>query len=127
MTFDQWVSDLDSRCVEFVTARELYSGGTLDKNARALEGLFALRKRHCANPFCHWMLDDERVEYHAYGFGDVCAVCHSMFQAVGVLNLGLRDSHYFKLAHEKWKKEQESAAKLAKERKKRMGMDEDES
>jgi len=90
----------------------------LTKNARALEELFALRKKSCVN--CGWALDDERVvDYKIAFIGEVCHTCYALNSSLTFMNTGLKNPNYFRNLHEEWEKEM----KNFKDRRKKMGLD----
>jgi hypothetical protein len=91
-----------------------------DKNVKMLDGLFLMVTKRCANPYCKWPISALRLTtYAAPGIGDICATCHDLYNAITIINLGLKDIHYFRRHHEEWKREQEEY----KKKRRGMGLD----
>jgi|SRR5208282_2648193 len=95
-------------------------------NARAIDALAERLTRHCMNPFCNWPISALREEdYGSPDYGNVCATCAGALQALGITNIKLKNHLYFRRFHEDWVKENADAARLEKERRRRLGLDGD--
>lgn len=76
----------------------------MKRNCAVYDKLQEILSRRCQAPLCNYMLSSMQAEqFGVPGFGDVCALCYYMYQALQ--SPDMKNKFYFRQLHEQWVKD----------------------
>jgi hypothetical protein len=105
---------------------------TILKNARALRELIGLTTKVCGNPFCQYPLDNDKetaaglicvMHVSDPTYGELCATCRDLRTSISMMNVGLKNPHFFRAASDLDKAARDEEIKKHKRLRDRMGLD----